>query len=64
MSHNPPPETKPVKTKRKKTKTKRPVVCCDCGRVWEKDRNGKRDILITCPECQIKKKIFSKLRIL
>jgi hypothetical protein len=64
MAQNPPPETKPVKTKRKKTKTKRPVVCRDCGRVWEKDRNGRSEILITCPECEIKKKIFSKLRIL
>jgi len=64
MAQKSPPETKPQKTKRKMSKTKRPVVCRECGRIWEKDRNGKSEILITCPECQIKKKIFSKLRIL
>lgn len=58
------PETKTGKNKRKKTRTKRSVVCPECGRVWEKERDGKKEILVTCPECEIKKKIFSKLRIL
>jgi rubrerythrin len=64
MKQPPPPETKTAKIKRKKSTIKRPVVCRDCGRIWEKDRNGKSELLTTCPECQIKKKIFSKLRIL
>jgi rubrerythrin len=64
MAQNPPSETKTAKTKRKKPSNKRPVVCRECGRVWEKDENGKREILTTCPECQVKKKIFSKIRIL
>jgi len=64
MAQNPLLETKNPKNIRTKTKTKRPAVCCECGRVWGKDINGKRKILLTCPECETKKKIFSKLRIL
>jgi hypothetical protein len=57
MSQKSLPKAKPLKNKR-------PAVCSECGRVWEKNRNGKSEILITCPECEIKKKILSKLRIL
>jgi rubrerythrin len=64
MPQNPPYETKTAKTKRKMPSNKRPVVCRKCGRVWEKDRNGKSEILTTCPECEIKRKIFSKIKIL
>jgi hypothetical protein len=64
MAQNLPTERKTENNKRKTPKTKRPVVCSDCGRVWEKDRNGKSELLTTCPECVVKRKIFSKLRIL
>jgi predicted nucleic acid-binding Zn-ribbon protein len=57
MAQNPPSETKPAKNKR-------PVVCRECGRVWEKDGNGKSEILTTCPECEIKRKLFAKIKIL
>ena len=39
-------------------------VCQNCGRVWKALNGEKRGILQTCPECKMKKKIFSKVRIL
>jgi predicted Zn-ribbon and HTH transcriptional regulator len=44
-------------------KIKRPAVCRECGRVWETDRNGNGKILAVCPECKIKKKLFSKIKV-
>jgi hypothetical protein len=64
MAQNPPYETNTAKTKRKKPSSKRPVVCRECGRVWKKDRNGKHEILTTCPECETKRKLFSRIKIL
>lgn len=45
-------------------KTNKPAVCSSCGRVWEHEINGNDSILRVCPECTIKKKIFSKIRII
>ena len=45
------------------SKTKKASVCNECGRVWEHEIDGDNSILRTCPECKIKRKIFSKIRI-
>jgi len=49
--------------KQREPKRKKPAVCSECGRIWEHERNGNDAILRICPECKIKRKIFSKVRI-
>jgi predicted Zn-ribbon and HTH transcriptional regulator len=49
--------------KQKDLKIKKPAVCSVCGRVWEHEINGNDAILRICPECKIKRRIFSKVRI-
>jgi hypothetical protein len=49
-----------------KPEMKKPAVCSICGRVWKKDKNGNngnKGLLKICPECKMKKKIFSKIKI-
>jgi predicted Zn-ribbon and HTH transcriptional regulator len=49
--------------KQKGPVTKKPAVCSECGRVWEHEINGDNSLLRICPDCKLKRKIFSKLRI-
>jgi len=44
-------------------KTK-PGVCQKCGRVWKRTDDQNGGILGTCPECRIKKRLFSRLKLL
>jgi len=44
-------------------KSVKTTVCPECGRVWKRDIDGKRGILGICPECEIKKRIFSRVKI-
>jgi hypothetical protein len=49
--------------KQKDSKTKKPAVCSVCGRLWAHEINGNESIFRVCPECKIKRRIFSKIRI-
>jgi len=44
----------------KKTK---PAVCHNCGRVWKKAGGNNGGMLKTCPECKIKRKIVSGIKV-
>ncbi len=39
-------------------------VCQECGRIWRKTGDDESGLLGTCPECRIKKRLFSRLRVL
>jgi hypothetical protein len=51
--------------KGKKHNSKRPklAVCSKCGRIWKKTRDKKSGLIKTCPECKMKRKILSGIRI-
>jgi hypothetical protein len=51
------------KGKRHNSKRPKLAVCNKCGRVWEKTRDKKSGILKTCPECKMKRKIVSGIKI-
>jgi hypothetical protein len=51
------------KQKQGDPKGKKPAVCSVCGRVWAHEIDGNDSILRVCPECTIKRRIFSKIRI-
>ena len=44
-------------------KTK-PGVCQECGRIWRKTEDDESGLIGTCPECRIKKRLFSRLKLL
>ncbi len=51
-----------AKTAKSGSRRPKPAVCKSCGRVWK--REGKNSgILKTCPECEMKRKIASEIRI-
>jgi hypothetical protein len=41
----------------------KPGVCQECGRVWKRTDDQDSSILGTCPECNIKKRLFSRLKL-
>ena len=42
----------------------KPGVCQECGRVWKRTNDQDGSIFRTCPECRIKKSLFSRLKLL
>jgi hypothetical protein len=42
----------------------KPGVCQECGRIWRKTDYDESGLLGTCPECRIKKRLFSRLKLL
>ncbi len=38
-------------------------VCQECGLIWNKADDQGSNILGTCPECRIKKRLFSKMKV-
>ncbi len=38
-------------------------VCQECGLIWNKAKDQGSNILGTCPECRIKKRLFAKIKV-
>ena len=51
------------KTNSQALPVKKTAVCDKYGRLWKKNNNGRNGLLKTCPECKVKKKIFSRIKI-